>query len=111
MITDLMYNNEMVQYPGYNSEPSMSNFEAWGHFSQIVWKDTQRVGCYTTLCSTLKNVGSNVNPYLTVCNYRPQGEHSEIPVPETSANSLVGNFGGQYMANVLKPLGQPSVVL
>lgn len=74
MITNEMYNNEMALYPAYGSEPDMSNFEKWGHFSQIVWKDTTRVGCYTQHCTNgLGGVASNVAPYFTVCNYQPTG--------------------------------------
>lgn len=74
MITNEMYNAEVVNYPGYGGEPSMDNFENWGHFSQIVWKDTTSVGCYTAQCSTLANTGSGVSPYFTVCNYKPAGK-------------------------------------
>ncbi|KIV92754.1 hypothetical protein PV10_04023 [Exophiala mesophila] len=95
MITNLMYNNEINYYPGYGTEPSMANFHLWGHFSQIVWKSTTSVGCATQYCPNgLANTGGGVSPYFTVCNYSPPG-----------------NFGGQYAANVLAPLGYPTVVL
>lgn len=75
MITNEMYNDEMMFYPGYTTEPDMSNFEKWGHFSQIVWKATTSVGCYTQHCTDgLANVGSNVSPYFTVCNYASAGK-------------------------------------
>jgi len=92
MISDLMYNDEINYYPGYGGEPDMSNFEKWGHFSQIVWKSTTGVGCATQYCpGGLANAGGGVSPYFTVCNYGP-----------------AGNFGGQYGANVLAPLGYPT---
>lgn len=92
MISDLMYNDEINYYPGYGGEPDMSNFHLWGHFSQIVWKSTTSVGCATQYCpGGLANTGGGVSPYFTVCNYSPPG-----------------NFGGQYGANVLAPLGQPT---
>lgn len=70
MITNQMYNDEMMLYPGYGAEPDMTNFEKWGHFSQIVWKSTTSVGCYTQHCpGGLENVSGNVSPYFTVCNY------------------------------------------
>ncbi|KAH9500004.1 hypothetical protein Btru_076142 [Bulinus truncatus] len=36
-----------------------------GHYSQIVWRDTQRVGCGITHCKSAKN--------FVVCNYDPSG--------------------------------------
>lgn len=95
MITNLMYNNEIMDYPGYDGEPDMSNFEKWGHFSQIVWKETDRVGCYTQHCPNgLSNTGPDVSPYFTVCNYLP-----------------VGNMAGTYGENVLKPLGKATITV
>lgn len=95
MITNDMYNGEVNWYPGYGSEPDMSNFEHWGHFSQIVWADTTSIGCYTAYCPNgLANTGANVSPYFTVCNYHPPG-----------------NFGGQYGKNVLAPSGVAAVVI
>jgi uncharacterized protein YkwD len=49
-----------------------------GHFTQVVWRGTSRVGCGRSLCKTME---------IWVCNY-------ERP----------GNWEGQYRANVL-PLG------
>ncbi|KIX08956.1 uncharacterized protein Z518_00034 [Rhinocladiella mackenziei CBS 650.93] len=95
MITNEMYNAEINFYPGYGGEPDMSNFEKWGHYSQIVWKSTTSVGCATQYCPNgLANTGSDVSPYFTVCNYSPPG-----------------NFGGQYAANVLQPGNMPTVTL
>lgn len=83
MITDGMYNNEMMLYPGYGSEPDMSSFEGWGHFSQIVWAGTTGVGCFTQHCTGgLSGVSSSVSPYFTVCNYYPVGKYS---VPQHSS--------------------------
>lgn len=86
MITNQMYNDEMMLYPGYGSEPGMDLFERWGHFSQIVWKGTERVGCFTQKCDDgLANTASNVSPYFTVCNYEPAGKFLlPIHILETS---------------------------
>lgn len=76
MITNQMYNDEMEDYPGYKTEPDMFKFEKWGHFSQIVWKSTTRVGCFTQHCTGgLGGVESNVSPYFTVCNYASTGKY------------------------------------
>lgn len=96
ILSNGFYNGEEPQYPSDygNNNPDMSKFEAWGHFSQMVWAKTESVGCYTYTCSPpgadpldCKPDGS---PYLagttckkpgvipeaaifTVCNYYPPG--------------------------------------
>ncbi|KAK5120070.1 hypothetical protein LTR85_006551 [Meristemomyces frigidus] len=91
IITDLFYNGEVGWYDGLYGEeqPDMTNFEHWGHFSQIVWKATTKIGCATQDCTSqgLSNVGSDVAPYFTVCNY-------ESP----------GNYANEYGDNVGSPL-------
>ncbi|KKF96023.1 Fruiting body protein SC14 [Ceratocystis platani] len=85
-VTNMWYNSELELFPSYGGEPDMSNFKAWGHFSQIVWKDTQKVGCASFKCAagTMAEMAS----WYTVCNYSPPG-----------------NFGGQYAENVSPPAG------
>ncbi|KZF20631.1 PR-1-like protein [Xylona heveae TC161] len=94
IISDMFYNGEINYFDGLygQANPDMTNFEKWGHFSQIVWKDTTSVGCATHQCSSLANTGSNVPPYFTVCNYYPPG-----------------NYGGEYADNVQKPKGDQTV--
>lgn len=88
MITNLMYNDEIEYFPTpYGAaDPSMSNFDSWGHFSQIVWKATTHVGCATVTCNSLGNTDSSSALPFTVCNYSPPG-----------------NVGGEYGDNVLAP--------
>lgn len=92
MISNLMYNDEIGYFPTpYGQpDPSMTYFEQWGHFSQIVWKSTTHVGCATVMCNGLGNVDSSSPLPFTVCNYSPPG-----------------NYDGEYADNVLAPLGQP----
>ena len=54
IITDLFYNGEVGWFNGLygESQPDMTNFEHWGHFSQIVWNETTHVGCYTQDCTS-----------------------------------------------------------
>ncbi|KAK8200766.1 hypothetical protein M8818_006082 [Zalaria obscura] len=96
VITDLFYNGEVNWYNGLYGEaqPDMTNFEHWGHFSQIVWVGTTKVACVTQDCSSsgLANVGSDVAPYFTVCNYGDPG-----------------NYANEYGANVLSPLDHSTV--
>ena len=77
MITNLMYNDEFEYFDGLygQANPSMAQFESWGHFTQILWKDTTHVGCATVDCNGLRNVDDSPDsaiPY-TVCNYSPPG--------------------------------------
>jgi len=96
IITDLFYNGEVNYYNGLYgaSQPDMTNFEHWGHFSQVVWKSTTKVGCATHDCSSkgLAQTGSNVAPYFTVCNY-----------------GTPGNYANEYGANVLASLKKPTI--
>jgi hypothetical protein len=77
LITNSMYNDEIGFFPlPYGqAQPEMSQFNNWGHFSQIVWKSTTSVGCATVDCSVggLANIGSGISPWFTVCNYSPAG--------------------------------------
>jgi uncharacterized protein YkwD len=72
MIGDAMYNDQIIWYPGYGTEPQ-DNGHDWGHFTQIIWKDSSSVGCATKICDHLEGVEENVPPWFTVCNYYPQG--------------------------------------
>ncbi|KAI1629034.1 CAP domain-containing protein [Exophiala viscosa] len=94
MITEFMYNDEMPNYLYYGQEPNYTTLDQWGHFSQIVWKGSSSVGCYTSNCTAngLANTNGGVQPFFTVCNYSP-----------------AGNVEGEFADNVGEPLGQPVV--
>lgn len=79
MITNLMYNNEFAYFEPYfgQASPDMSQFDKWGHFTQIVWKGTQQVGCATVICDSLGNVDASNSVPFTVCNYSPSGKLRE----------------------------------
>ncbi|KAK3337792.1 CAP domain-containing protein [Cercophora scortea] len=88
------YNNELDLWPANDygkDNPDMSNFEGWGHFSQLVWKSTQQVGCASQYCPP-GTMNPTMGAWYTVCNYFP-----------------AGNMGGAYGKNVLPPLGQATV--
>lgn len=78
------YKNYAPYYGQASPRWSESTFEGLGHFSQLVWKNTQKVGCATYDCR-----GSKLGMWYTVCNYHP-----------------AGNYAGEYAANVGRPLGQ-----
>lgn len=93
-ITNQWYNNEMANWAFYGQEnpPADMNIDLYGHFTQVVWKDSTKVGCATVKCpaGTVLSFPS----WYTVCNYNPQG-----------------NFGGRYGDNVLKPKGEKRVTV
>ncbi|RVX67528.1 hypothetical protein B0A52_08881 [Exophiala mesophila] len=88
-----LYNGEVGFYTAYGSEPNMDDFRKWGHFTQIVWKATTSVGCYTNDCSAtgLANA-AGVLPFFTVCNYSPPG-----------------NLVGAFAVNVGSSIGLPTL--
>ncbi len=74
-ITDMWYNSEVNQYPSSaygRPSPDMSNFENWGHYSQLVWSSSSQVGCATQYCPPGTMFGS-LGAWFTVCNYYPAG--------------------------------------
>jgi len=69
--------------PGYDfSNPGFSS--GTGHFTQVVWKSTTRLGCALKVCTPLQPLGWNPANFL-VCEYSP-----------------AGNFRGEYEKNVLQ---------
>ncbi|EGD98303.1 hypothetical protein TESG_05682 [Trichophyton tonsurans CBS 112818] len=94
LLTEQMYNEEVILFEGNYGNNNPSNFHAWGHFTQMVWMSTTHYACYTAHCSNLGGQGSGGDAYYTVCNYSPPG-----------------NVLGQYAANVKPPRGQPVVTV
>ncbi len=93
VISNEFYDGEEPKFRDYYGLVNPPNFEEWGHFSQVVWKDTESVGCATVHCpGGLGNVGGDVPPYFTVCNYKGPG-----------------NVAGRYAENIGRPLGHPTV--
>ncbi|KAK4500858.1 hypothetical protein PRZ48_009050 [Zasmidium cellare] len=93
-ISDQWYNNELSWYTSLYGEaqPSMTDFEHWGHFSQVVWKGSTKVGCATVYCED-GVIGWPSTPWITVCDYGGPG-----------------NFAGEYAGNVGEPMGMATVV-
>lgn len=45
-----------------------------GHYTQVVWRNTERVGCALQQCATFTNLSASWNNgYMLVCNYSPGG--------------------------------------
>ncbi|KAI1141155.1 PR-1-like protein [Hypoxylon sp. FL0543] len=90
-ITDFWYNGEFNKFlPEYYGQPTppMDDFESWGHISQLLWKSSTELGCASQFCEK-GTMYPTMDAWFTVCNYGPGG-----------------NVGGEYGANVLKPLGK-----
>ncbi|XP_038199825.1 peptidase inhibitor 16 isoform X3 [Arvicola amphibius] len=43
-----------------------------GHYTQVVWSKTERIGCGSHFCESLQGV-EEANIHLLVCNYEPPG--------------------------------------
>ncbi|KAI4274383.1 MAG: hypothetical protein LQ337_003982 [Flavoplaca oasis] len=113
ILTNAFYNNELELYPSFGSDSvDMSNFHAWGHFSQMVWGSTTKVGCYSYNCHPEGKLELDCNPatgqsYLgkTGCGTSGTGMY---PVFTVCNYSPPGNFAGQY-SQVKAPMGNPTV--
>ncbi|KAL6857800.1 hypothetical protein ACO1O0_005243 [Amphichorda felina] len=90
-VTNQWYNGEVNAwtYYGMDDPPAGADLMAWGHFTQLVWKSSEKLGCHTAKCAAGTVLG--LESWYTVCNYGPPG-----------------NYGGQYGANVLEPRGDPT---
>ncbi|RDW62104.1 hypothetical protein BP6252_11537 [Coleophoma cylindrospora] len=94
MITNMWYNGEVALFQDfYGVANPTTNFDAWGHFSQIVWKGSDTVGCAVTLCAA-GTIFDSFDGWFGVCNYGPEG-----------------NVAGEYADNVGRPIGSGSVTV
>lgn len=88
----------MFPTPYGKNSPNMTDFENWGHYTQVVWSETESVGCYTSTCFPagkkaisckpdgtsylsgvqcshgIKGEPLSIPAYFTVCNYYPAGK-------------------------------------
>jgi hypothetical protein len=93
-VSNQWYNSEFNAFlPSYYGEatPDMTNFESWGHFSQVVWKASTLVGCATQFCAA-GTIFPTVASYYSVCNYGGPG-----------------NVETLYGLNIGSPLGEATV--
>lgn len=68
-------NGWFSEHARYHYE-SNSCFGVCGHYTQVAWRDSERVGCASHYCETIQ--GLSWSGVITVCDYAPGG-----------------NFGGQ----------------
>ncbi|KAI0118279.1 CAP domain-containing protein [Nemania sp. FL0031] len=94
--TDMWYDGEFNNFlPSYYGQatPDMTNFESWGHMSQLVWASSTTLGCAVQYCPR-GTAYDNLDAWFSVCNYSPPG-----------------NVGGAYAKNINRPKGDASVVV
>lgn len=60
-----------TQYYNYNANSCAAGHDC-GHYTQMVWRDTQQVGCGITTCTTGSPFGSGSWTFV-VCDYSPPG--------------------------------------
>lgn len=62
-----------AQYYDYNTNTCQDN-QVCGHYTQIVWRDSVKIGCAQVKCPTLTGLGWTNADYI-VCNYAPGGNY------------------------------------
>jgi hypothetical protein len=75
--TNMWYNGEINSYPFSQAgapTPDMSNFENWGHVSQVIWAGSTQVGCASQFCPA-GTMNPSMGVWFTVCNYSPPGTY------------------------------------
>lgn len=84
LISEGFYNPQANSYTYYGHEPDVDTYPSWGYLTQIVWKPTIQVGCYTADCSANglefpEGDGDGVPDYFTICNYKGPGKFDLTP--------------------------------
>ncbi|KAJ5553969.1 PR-1-like protein [Penicillium frequentans] len=84
-ISEFWYDDELRNFdPYYGQATPGGDLSTYGHFTQVLWKDTTKVGCATVDCR-----GSALGMWYTVCNYFPRG-----------------NVLGRFDRSVMRPNGR-----
>ena len=122
--TDSWYNE--VTDPGYDyaldggaeGKPASDDNPDTGHFTQVVWKATTKIGCgYKEGCNIDMSVGPMKTVWVCQCVHAPAHACApHLPAPLTRTLCLArryqvaGNFRnpGYYETNVLNPSTCPS---
>jgi len=109
-IADGWYNGEEPKYGKFGYPNPSANFSDIGHFTQMVWKATTAVGCFSQFCSNLYAAFGGAT--LLVCNYYPAGTFHTFGVFLQYTNIYIfvaGNVYYYYGQNVGYPLGKAVV--
>lgn len=98
-ITNLWYDSELMNFPvnGYGqATPDLTNFSTWGHYTQVIWKSSTRVGCASWNCPA-GTIFSTFPSVFTVCNYAAAGEHLHLKCYRTQR--IFANFSERQCPN------------
>ncbi|XP_061469310.1 peptidase inhibitor 16-like isoform X2 [Rhineura floridana] len=95
--------NWYSEYQYYNMTTSTcEEGQLCGHYTQVVWANSEHVGCGTVFCETLE-ILNDTDLHLVVCNYEPPREpfqlwppSSGIPYPKTFALLPPCWFSGDF---------------
>lgn len=68
-----LWTSEDVDY-NYDSNTCAAG-KVCGHYTQVVWRETTRVGCGWARCASLQNIPDWSAPLILVCNYAPGGNY------------------------------------
>lgn len=71
-----------LEVAGYNYETRKCT-DVCGHYTQVVWATSYKVGCGVAFCATLKESAST-NMHLVVCDYAPPGNYPWHPYQKGS---------------------------
>jgi hypothetical protein len=102
------YNGEEPVFSPYygidNPAVSEETFEKYGHFTQMVWKDTTSVGCATYDC---RGASGDFKMWYTVCNYYPAGTCDGLT---RARNDKLTRSQATTLANTPRTSATPSAI-
>ncbi|PSS09333.1 hypothetical protein M430DRAFT_185594 [Amorphotheca resinae ATCC 22711] len=80
IVNDWYYGEYLNFVPYYNnpSPPDSSSTPEYLHFTQLVWKESQTVGCASHYCPQNSVLSGDFYGWYTVCNYFPVGKSSPL---------------------------------
>ena len=62
-----------AEVAGYDYTNNACTAEPCGHYTQIVWRNSEKIGCAVTKCDKVKSIDSEPAGLVFVCEYDPPG--------------------------------------
>lgn len=92
------YNGELPKMMPFFGQKDVPDdiFHEVGHLTQMVWKETTKVGCVSYDCGDkmiVEGKKSSINKY-TVCNYAPAGNVGGAFAENVDSPIAISNLGG-----------------